>query len=380
MGEITQDLHTNINENAKTINKKSSILLSYPRQYKWWLQMIIYTFLVLAGQSIGTLLGRIYFVNGGQSEWMATLVQVIGFPILFPFLWLTNSKNDQTETNTTKPSKPLTLISFYIAIGIFAAGISMLYSVALQYLPVTTFTLICASQLAFNALFSYFLNNQKFTPYIVNSLVLLTISSILLVFQTDPGDNSSKTSKRKYVLGFVCALAASSSYALLLSIIHLAYQKIIKKETLRAVIDLAIYQNLVATIVVLVGFFASGDWKKLEGEIRVYKSGRVSSYVMNLFGTAVCWQAFAVGGVGLIFKVSSLFANVIGIVGVPLPPILAVIFLNDKLTGLKAVSMVLAMWGFVSYMYQHYLDDLEMKEKSGLSDDQQEGVLVDERG
>lgn len=53
----------------------------------------------------------------------------------------------------------------------------------------------------------------------------------------------------------------------------------------------------------------------------------------------------------------------ISILGTPTAPVLAVVFLGEKMTGLKGMSMVLAMWGFVSYMYQHYVDDLEMKKK-----------------
>ncbi|GFP91271.1 probable purine permease 9 [Phtheirospermum japonicum] len=264
---------------------------------------------------------------------MATLVQVVGFPILFPFSMDHNREKRPNHRNQHTEFQKKHLASFYVAIGIFNAADCMLYSIGIQYLPVTTYTLICASQLAFNAIFSYFLNKQKFTPYIVNSLVLLTISSVLLVFQTDPGD-SNKAS---------------------------------------------MYQNLVATSVILVGLFASGDWKRMSKEMRGYESGQVS-YVMNLFWTAVSWQVFSVGCVGLIFKVSSLFSNVISILGLPVAPILAVIFISDKLTGLKAVAMLLAVWGFVSYMYQHYLDDLKMKEESGLSDNQQEAALVAERG
>nr|XP_016502635.1 PREDICTED: probable purine permease 9 isoform X3 [Nicotiana tabacum] len=48
-------------------------------------------------------------------------------------------------------------------------------------------------------------------------------------------------------------------------------------------------------------------------------------------------------------------------IGLPIAPVLAVIFLHDKLTGVKVMSMLLAIWGFVSYIYQHYLDDLKDK-------------------
>lgn len=324
--------------------------------------MVIYSFFVIAGQSVGSLLGRLYFDNGGESKWMATLVQVAGFPVLFPFQWFTAPK----RTEPIRPrSFPTILITFYIAIGIFVAAIDMLYTIGIQYIPVTTYTLICASQLGFNSLFSFFLNKQKFTPYIINSLVVLTMSSVLLVFQKEPGD-SNKASKKEYAIGFICTLGASAGYALTLSVTQLAFQKIIKRETLRAVIELSIWQCAVAACAIVIGLFASGDWKRLNAEMSVYKSGKVS-YVMNLVWTAISWQAFGVGCVGLIFKVSSLFSNVISIFGLPVAPVLAVIFLGDQLTGLKGVSMVLAIWGFVSYVYQHYLDDLKMKDAHRLS-------------
>ncbi|KAK9936715.1 hypothetical protein M0R45_013543 [Rubus argutus] len=101
-----------------------------------------------------------------------------------------------------------------------------LYSVGLSYLPVSTYSLICASQLAFNALFSFFFNSQKFTPYIVNSLVILTISSTLLVLQGDDETaNSKKFSKGKYLIGFFCTVGASAGYALTLSLTQLVFVK-----------------------------------------------------------------------------------------------------------------------------------------------------------
>lgn len=340
--------------------------------------MIVYSFFLLGGQAVGTLLGRIYYDNGGKSNWMATLVQVVGFPVLIPFqLFTTTTKLDNTNTNT---SRPLILAAFYLAIGIFLAVDCMLYSIGLQYLPVTTYTLICATQLGFNAVFSFFLNRQKFTPYIINSLVLLTMSSTLLVFVPDSDDASNKISKKKYVVGFVCTVAASAGYAIMLSLTQLAFQKLIQKETIRAVVDMTVYQNLVATFVIIIGLFASGDWRKLGREMEGFESGKVS-YVMNLFWTAVSWQVFGIGCVGLIFKVSSLFSNVISILGLPAAPVLAVIFLGDRLTGLKAMSMLLAMWGFVSYIYQHYLDDLKMKEeREREKSDLPLLALVNERG
>ncbi|XP_051126310.1 purine permease 21-like [Andrographis paniculata] len=350
------------------VDRASSSSSSSFRRYIWWLQMIIYTIFLLSGQAVGTLLGRLYFDNGGKSQWMATLVQLVGFPILVPFRWLKTPDHYSSSSNpppqfititNDRRQFPQILAAIYLFLGIFAAGGCMLYSIGLQHLTVTTYTLICSSQLGFNALFSYVINGQKLTPYIVNSLVLLTVSSVLLVFDPDDAGGSPKK-KSKFVLGFISTVGASAGYALMLSVTQLAFHRIIKKETAAALVDMAVYQSLVASVVIVVGIFASGDWRKVHGEMTAYKAG-TTSYVMNLVWTAVSWQVFTVGCVGLIFRVSALFSNVIGVVGTPLAPVLAAVFLGEKMTGLKGVAMVVAMWGLASYMYQHYIDDLEKK-------------------
>lgn len=86
---------------------------------------------------------------------------------------------------------------------------------------------------------------------------------------------------------------------------------------------MTVYQNMIASIGILMGLFASGEWKDIKGEMRGFESGQ-ASYIMNLVGTAVAWQVFTVGYVGLIFEVSSLFSNVIGTLGIPIVPVLAV--------------------------------------------------------
>ncbi|XP_071920391.1 purine permease 21-like [Coffea arabica] len=328
------------------------------RQYTWWLQVAVYTILTLAGQTVGVLLGRLYFDKGGNSEWMATLVQNIGFPVLLPFLLSSPSKTRNQETGIVRPSF-VVLASTYTFLGLCLAGESLLYSLGLKYLPVSTFSLINASQLAFNALFAYFLNSQKLTPFIINSLVLLTLSSVVLVIQDDSED-SNKTSNNKYKAGVICTIAASALYSFMLSATQLIIQKILKKETFRLIIDLTIYKSLVATVAITIGIFVSGEWKSLKSEMEEFKLGKVS-YIMTLLWTAVSWQVFDLGCNGLIFKVSSLFSNVISVVGLPVAPVLAVVFFHDKVTGAKVLSLLLALWGFISYVYQQYLDDMKAK-------------------
>ncbi|XP_027086006.1 probable purine permease 10 isoform X1 [Coffea arabica] len=340
-------------------NQQSSVPLL--NQHKRWLLMALFALLVLFGQSAATLLGRLYYVKGGNSKWLSAFLQVAGFPILLPFLYNTkNRKNNSTEQ--TKPPSPIVLGSIYMVLGTLLAAVGMLCSVGLLYLPVSTFSLINATQLGFNALFSFFLNSQKFTPFIVNSLVLLTTSSALLVLQNDDSSGSSKSSKGKYIIGFICTLLAAALCSLILSLTQFAINKILKRQRVKELFDFLIYESLVASCILLIGLFASGEWKTLTAEMNKFALGK-TSYTMTLMWIAVCWQIFSIGIVGLILKVSSLFANVISTLGLPIVPILAVFMFKDKMSGVKAVAMLLAIWGFISYIYQHYLDDLESKSR-----------------
>ncbi|XP_038877700.1 purine permease 21-like [Benincasa hispida] len=330
--------------------------------YRRWLRIGVYTLLLLAGQSVGIMLGRLYFDKGGNSKWLATLVSLIGFPILLP-LYMIKSLNTSPSNITlqSNPPTPTKLAFVYVSLGLLIALGCFLYSVGLMYLPVSTYSLICASQLAFNALFSYFLNSLLFTPFIVNSLVLLTISSTLLVFHTEPvseGSDHHPVSRAKFITGFICTVAASAGYGLMLSLTQLAFKKVIKKESFKAIMDMIIYQSLVASSAIFIGLFASGEWRSLKREMDEFQLGKVA-YLMTLLWTAISWQLFTIGCVGLIFDVSSLFSNAISVLGLPIVPVFAVIFFHDKMDGLKIVAMILAVWGFVSYGYQNYLDDFK---------------------
>ncbi|PON47129.1 Purine permease [Parasponia andersonii] len=351
----------NPDTNTSQPSASNQILVPKLIRYKWWLRVTIYMVFILAGQSAATLLGRLYYDKGGNSKWMATIVQSAGFPVLIPLLLFFSSS---VKLTTTQPKKVKlsSLPLLYLFFGLILTGDNMMYSYGLLYLPVSTYSLLCATQLAFNALFSFFLNSQKFTPFILNSLVLLTASASLLALNSNSDENSSSTklSKRKYTIGFLTTLGASATYSLYLSLVQLSFQKIIKAEAFSSVLNMQIYPSFVATCACIVGLFASGEWRGLGKEVKEYQKGTVS-YVMTLVWTALTWQICSVGLLGLIFEASSLFSNVISTLSLPVIPILAVIFFHDRMNGLKAMAMLLAIWGFLSYIYQHYLDDLKSK-------------------
>lgn len=334
---------------SPAVQQPSSIF----KHWKWWLILFLCTISVLAGQTIATLLGRLYYNDGGTSLWVATLVQSAGSPLLLiPYLLLPN-----------RSPHPLTLklLSIYLLLGLLIGSDNLMYSYGLLYLPVSTYSLICATQLAFNAVFSFFLNSQKFTPLIFNSVVLLTFSAALLGVAPD-SETSSNMPKGKYFLGFILTLAASATYSLILSLMQRTFEKVVKRENFYIVLEMQVYTNIVAALTSVVGLFGSGDWRRVSGEMDGFQKGRVA-YVMVLVGTALAWQICAVGVIGLIFVVSSLFSNVISTLALPIVPVFAVVFFHDGMNGVKVVAMLIAVWGFLSYMYQHYVDDLARKER-----------------
>ncbi|KAJ8761232.1 hypothetical protein K2173_001288 [Erythroxylum novogranatense] len=370
MGDQEVELQVTIGNADKAANPKiteetNGSGLPQNQRYSRWIRVFLYALLLLTGQSVAMLLGRLYFEKGGDSKWLSALSQVVGFPILIPYYFIAKPKDPPNPDDILpKPPSTLTLLAVYVTIGLITSAICFLYSIGTQYLPVSTYSLLCPSQLAFNCFFSYFLNSQKFTPPIINSLLLLTISSVLLAFNKESA-NPTNVSKAKYAVGFICTIIASAGYGLMLSVTQFCFNKIIKRTSFNVVMDMVIYPQTVAVSVAVIGLFASGEWNNLIGEMGEYQLGKVA-YVMNIVWTVISWQISSIGCVGLIFEVSSLFSNAVSVLGTPIVPILAVFFLNEKMDGVKGVSMVLAVWGFISYAYQQYMDDREERAQKSL--------------
>ncbi|GJY91581.1 probable purine permease 11 [Tanacetum coccineum] len=325
------------------------------RQKRWCLVFLNICFL-LVGQGAAFLLLRFYYEKGGRSHWTATLAQNAGFPILFiPFILFPSIK----EPSTKCPRMTVKLV--YVALGAVIAGDNLLYSVGLAYLSTSTYSILCATQLAFSAIFSFFLNSQKCTILILNSIIVLSLSAYL-VGVIDHSVNPFEVTKSRYTFGFVATISASALYALLLSLTQLSFQKIIKKETFAVVLEMQIHTSIVASFVSLVGLFASGEWRLLRVEVFNFNEGSLS-YAMTLIWAAVAWQICSVGVVGLVFVVSPLFSNVISTLALCLSPLAAAIVFHHTMDGAKIIAVLMGIWGFSTYVYQNCLDDLEAKNK-----------------
>ncbi|KAF0893985.1 hypothetical protein E2562_033400 [Oryza meyeriana var. granulata] len=329
------------------------------KRLRWWAVVLANIVFLLGGQSVATLLGRIYYDQGGGSLWLATVVQSCGAPLVVPLLLF--CRRPESSPVARPPLHKIAAI--YAGLGILLAGDNLMYSYALLYLPLSTYSLICATQLSFNAVFSYFLNKEKFTALVLNSVVLLTFSAALVGVSHSSEETKSSVPEGKFALGFVLTLSASAVFALILSLMQLTFDTVLESDAAHAVLELQFWSNAAAACVSVAGLFVSGEWSSLTAEMDGYKKEKVA-YGMTLAWTAISWQLTTMGMVGLVATVSSLFTNVISTVGMPLSPVMAVIFLGDRMDGVKVLAMLIGIWGFLSYIYQHYLDDAKIKKKA----------------
>ena len=327
------------------------------RPWQWWMLVSLNIAFLLIGECSAVILSRFYYERGGTSKWVAALLQTAAFPVIYIAFFFFFPSPKKLPAAIDRPSIP-TLSLIYFLLGSLLASNTMLYSIGLRFIPVSTFSLICGTQLAFNAIFSFFINSQKFTPWIINSLVLLTLSASLVAVNSDPVEHEG-VSKGEYALGFICTLAASAGYSLLLCLMQLSFEKVLKKETFSVILDMQIYTSLVATFISIGGLFASGEWRGLKDEMENFKEGRVV-YIMTLVGASLASQVQFIGILGLIFVVSSLFSNVITALAYPLVPVAAVLIYHETMNGAKVVAMLLGIWGTASYLFQHYLDGKEV--------------------
>jgi len=102
-------------------------------------------------------------------------------------------------------------------------------------------------------------------------------------------------------------------------------------------------------------------------EAKHYGLGETKYYAVLVF-SAIFWQCFFLGTVGVIFCVNTLLAGIIIAVFIPVVEVLGVIFFHEKLSSEKGVALVLSLWGLASYSYGEYLEHKDKKKAALVSD------------
>ncbi|KAL3504824.1 hypothetical protein ACH5RR_034665 [Cinchona calisaya] len=312
--------------------------------------LVLSCLLLAIGNCCGPLIIRLYFVHGGNRIWLSSLLQTAGWPIILFPLTISYFFRRKSEGNQTKLIfMNLQVLMFAAPIGTLAGFCNYFSGSGIGHLPVSTVTLIFSTQLAFVAFFAFVLVRQKFTPYSVNAVVLLTMGAGVLAMHAG-SDRPSGESKKTYVLGFVMALAAAALNGLIFPLIELTYVKAKQAITYSLVMEIQMVMCFAASVICTLGMIINNDFKVIPREAREYQLGE-TKYYMVLVWSCIIWQFYVLGAVGLIFCASSLFSGVMVTVLLPISEVLAVIFFHDKFQAEKSVSLALCLWGFVSYFY-----------------------------
>lgn len=145
--------------------------------------------------------------------------------------------------------------------GLVAGSADYCYAYGVKHIPVSTSSLILATQLAFTAVFAFILVKQKFTAFSVNAVALLTFGAIVLALHAG-NDRPAGESKAQYFVGFFFTLASSALFALMLPMIELTYRRV--KHTAvnySLVMEIQLVLSFSATALCTVGMLASGDYR-----------------------------------------------------------------------------------------------------------------------
>ncbi|KAF7138005.1 hypothetical protein RHSIM_Rhsim07G0207800 [Rhododendron simsii] len=217
-------------------------------------------FLTIGGCG-GPMVMRLYFLHGGNRVWLSSWLETGGWPINFIPLLVTYLNRRHKEGPAAKlifMQGPLFFAS--ILIGVLTGLDDYLYAYGLDRIPVSTSALVIASQLAFTALFAFILVKQKFTPYSIIAIVLLTVGAGILAIHAS-SDRPEGESSKEYYIGFIMTVAASVLYGFVLPLIELTYKKARQAITYTLVLEIQLVMCFVATVFCTVGMVINKDFK-----------------------------------------------------------------------------------------------------------------------
>ncbi|GAA0157445.1 hypothetical protein LIER_14711 [Lithospermum erythrorhizon] len=314
-------------------------------------------FLVISGISMigagcaGSLVIRLYFLHGGSRIWLSSFLQTAGCPIILVPLAITYMarRKSQSSKNAKLMLMEKTLFKFSVIVGLLFGVIDYLFSAGSSKLPVSTSSIIYSSQLAFTAGFAFLLVKQKFTPYSVNTLVLLTVGPAILALNASSDRPEGETMK-DYIIGFLMMGLAAVVNGFVLPLMELSYKKANQGINFTLAVEFNMMMCFFATVFSTVGMLINKDFQAISREARNYELGEPIYYLV-LVSTSVLWQMSLLGLNGVIFCGSSLLSGILSALSIPIIEVLAVIFYHEKFQAQKGISLLLSLWGFVSYFY-----------------------------
>ncbi|XP_006358992.1 purine permease 3-like [Solanum tuberosum] len=320
------------------------------------------------GNCGGPLISRLYFIHGGQRIWLSSWLQTIACPLILIPLSISYFHRRKIESPATARIFSLTRreIIGSTGVGIIAGLDGYFISWGPAKLPVSTSSLINATQLAFTALFAVLLVKQKLTVYSKLSVFLLIAGAATLALR-GKGDRPAGVSVKEYVIGFVMTVMGAVCFGLMVSLIELIYIKAKNAISYTMVLEIQLIIGVSATVFCTIGMIINNDFQAIPKEASEYEIGEAKYYLV-LVWCAIIWQLALMGLVGVIFYSSSLLSGIIGAFLLPVTEILAIVLFHEKFQVEKGVAIFLALCGFVSYFYGEIEQSKKEKQDNFIND------------
>ncbi|CAA3021464.1 purine permease 3-like [Olea europaea subsp. europaea] len=322
----------------------------------WRKTLLVLNCLLLTGGNCGgPLILRLYFIRGGKRVWLSSWIQTAGFPItLIPlFVSYMHRRRSAAHCHATATTKLFVMKPWVLAasiiMGILTGLVDYFYSYGIARIPVSTSSLIVATQLAFTAGFAFLLVKQKFTAFSINAVVLLTVGAAVLALHTS-GDRPDGESNKDYALGFVFTLSGTALAGFIIPFLELTYLKAKQVVTYTLVMEIQMVMAFFATAFCTVGMIINKDFQAISREAKQYELGETKYYLV-LVGAAISLQGLFLGIGGVVYYGSSLLSGIIITVSLPVTELLAVIFFHEKFQAQKGISLFLSLWGIISYFF-----------------------------
>ncbi|KAH7544850.1 hypothetical protein FEM48_Zijuj01G0029800 [Ziziphus jujuba var. spinosa] len=332
-------MNTNINNKPNNNNDKRYVPL-----------LVVNYLCLFVGSVSSSLLSKYYFNHKGSSRWVSTWVQCAGFPLLLIPIFVPYHLLKFTERKPfTRFTPKITIISIFIG---FLLGINnLLFSWGNSYLPVSTSSLLLSSQLAFNLILSVIIVKQRITFSNLNCVILLTLSSVLIALGSN-NDKPQGLTRSKYFIGFFSTIGAGLLFALYLPLMEKLFRKVYCFEM---VMEMQLVMEIAATVLATIGMALDGGFSEIRNESKkVFDKGE-KVYWVTVFSNVVTWQLCFMGTAGMVFLTSSITGGICMTALMGMNVLGGVLVYGDEFGGVKAVSTVLCVWGFCSYVYGMYI-------------------------
>lgn len=309
------------------------------------------------GSISASLLSKFYFNHKGNSRWVSTWVQSAGFPLLLFPVYLPYYLFKCTHRRPFSGFTPK-LFVLSVAIGFLLGVNNLLFSWGNSYLPVSTSSLLLSSQLAFNLILSVIIVKTKITFQNLNCVVLLTLSSVLLALGSSH-DKPEGLTRAKYFVGFLCTVGAGLLFALYLPVMEMIYKKV---YCYSMVVEMQLVMEVAATVLATAGMGADGGFEEIRKESRhVFDLGE-GAYWWTVVSNVVTWQLCFMGTAGIVYLTTSVTGGICMTALLSMNVLGGVLVYRDAFGGVKAVSTLLCLWGFCSYVYGMYVKMKKEKE------------------